>query len=128
MEEIVNQYKQMTIDEDNKGLIFDDDDGGETVASKGKVTIAVIGMIGSQTNFLEVEILFYHTTTALPPPELPPCEEVIWGKFLFSYYFSFRSAYFYFSSSRYGRNILIFDKLLIDSVSFSVVLGFLLPV
>ncbi|CAH9091770.1 unnamed protein product, partial [Cuscuta epithymum] len=50
------------------------------------------------------------------------------GKLFIFVLFSFRSTYFYFSSSGYGWSILIFDKLLIGSVSFSVVLGFFLPV
>ncbi|CAH9112365.1 unnamed protein product [Cuscuta europaea] len=119
---VVHQYKHMAISEDSEGLIFDDDDEGKTLASDGKATLLVLGMIGSQTNFLEVQILFYHTTAARHPLEPPPCEEVICGKFLFSYYFSFHSAYFYFSSSRYGRSILISDELLLGNVSFAVVL------
>ncbi|CAH9135352.1 unnamed protein product [Cuscuta epithymum] len=79
-------------------------------------------------NFPGVEIHFYHTTAVRPPPEPLPCEEAIWGKLLFLYYFSFRSTYFYFNSSRDGWSILIFEELLIGSTSFSIVLGFFLPV
>ncbi|CAH9068066.1 unnamed protein product [Cuscuta europaea] len=118
MENIGDHYKMMTIGAEEEDL-----------ASYVKATIPVIGMIDSQMNFLEVEILFYHTTSARPPPEPPPCEEVIWGKFLFSYCFSLRNTYFCFSSTGCGRSILIFDdELLINNVSFSGVLSFFLPV
>ncbi|CAH9077605.1 unnamed protein product, partial [Cuscuta europaea] len=117
MDNIGHQYKNMAIGAEEEELV-----------SNAKVAVPVIGKIGSQMNVLEVEFLFYHTTTARPPPEPPLCEEVIWGKFLFSYCFSLRSIYFYFSSTGCGRSILIYDELLIGNVLFYVVLGFFLPI
>ncbi|CAH9129585.1 unnamed protein product [Cuscuta epithymum] len=75
----------------------------------GKSKLTNARKIRFQMIFSGVEILFYHTTAVRPPPEPPPCEAAVWGKFLFSYYF-------------------VDEELLIDSVSFPIVLGFFLPV
>ncbi|CAH9122760.1 unnamed protein product [Cuscuta epithymum] len=78
--------------------------------------------------FSGVEIHFYHTIAARLPPEPPPCEKAICRKFLFSYYFFLHSTLLYFSLIMYGWSILIFEELLIGSSSFSVILGYFLPV
>ncbi|CAH9114200.1 unnamed protein product, partial [Cuscuta epithymum] len=115
MENFVSQYKKMTIGIEKEELDLDEVDIKESPVK--------------ETNRgFPVEALFYHTTAARPPPEPPPCKEAIWGRLLLSYYFCFRGAYFYFNSSRYGQIILICDELLIGGASFSIVLGFLLPV